>query len=67
MRVDVSLTQEQVSEPLIFADDLILSFKPHDTGVFREDIDIKGLVARATTSLSISRTTTTWRPDPVEP
>jgi len=43
MRADVSLTHEQVSERLIFGDDRILSFKPHDTGVFREDIDIKVL------------------------
>jgi len=43
MRVDVSLTQEQVSQRLIFTDDHILSFKPHDTGVFREDIDINVL------------------------
>jgi len=43
MRVDVSLTQEQVSQRLIFADDRILSLKPHDTGVFREDIDMNVL------------------------
>ena len=43
MRGDVSLTHEEVSERLIFADDRILSFKPHDTGVVREDIDIKVL------------------------
>jgi len=43
MRADVSLTQEQVSERLIFADDRILSFEPHDTGAFREDIDINVL------------------------
>jgi len=43
MRVDVNLTQEQVSERLILAYDCILSFKPHDTGVFREDIDINVL------------------------
>jgi len=43
MRADVSLTHEQVSERLIFADDRILSFKPHDSGVFREDIDINVL------------------------
>jgi len=43
MRADVSLTHEQVSERLIFRDDRILSFKPHDTRVFREDIDIKVL------------------------
>jgi len=39
IRVDGSLTQEHVSERLIFADARILSFKPHDTGVFRQDID----------------------------
>jgi len=43
MRVDVSLTQEQVSEGLIFADDHILSFKPDDTGVFRKDIEVNVL------------------------
>jgi len=43
MRADVSLTHEQVSERLTFADDRILSFKPQDTGVFREDIDINVL------------------------
>jgi len=43
MRADVSLTHEQVSERLIFADDRILSFKPHDTGAFREDIAINVL------------------------
>jgi len=43
MRAHVSLTEEQVSEPLMFADDGILSFKPHDTGVLREDIDINVL------------------------
>jgi len=43
MRADVSLTHEHVSERLIFADDRILSFKPHDTGVFCEDIDINVL------------------------
>jgi len=43
MRADVSLTHEQVRERLIFEDDRILSFKPHDTGVFREDIDINVL------------------------
>jgi len=43
MRPDVSLTHEQVSERLIFADDHILSFKPHDTEVFREHIDINVL------------------------
>ena len=43
MRADVSLRHEQVSERLMFADDRILSFKPHDTGVFREDIDINVL------------------------
>ena len=42
MRVDVSLTQEQVCERLIFADHIV-SFKPHDTGVFREDIDLNVL------------------------
>ena len=42
-RVDVSLTQEQVSERWIFADDRILSFKPYERGVFREDIDINVL------------------------
>jgi len=39
MSVDVSLTQEQVSERLIFPDDRILSFKPHDTTLFRQDIN----------------------------
>jgi len=43
MRLDVTLTQEQVSERLIFADDRIFSFKPQDTAVFREDIDINVL------------------------
>jgi len=43
MRADVSLTHEQVSERLISADDRILSFNPHDTGVFCEDIDINVL------------------------
>jgi len=43
MRADVRLTHEQVSEGLIFADDRILSFKPHDTGVFHEDLDINVL------------------------
>jgi len=43
MRADVSLTDEQVSERLIFADDRILSVKPHDTGVFSEDIAINVL------------------------
>jgi len=43
MRVDVSLTQEQVREHLIFADDRILSFKPHDTGVFCDNIAINVL------------------------
>jgi len=43
MRADVSLTHEQVSERLFFEDDHILSFKPNDTGVFREDIDINVL------------------------
>jgi len=43
MRADVSLTHEQVCERLIFTDDRILSFKPHDTGVFRKDIDINVL------------------------
>jgi len=43
MRADVSLTHEQVSECMIFADDCILSFKPRDTRVFREDIDINVL------------------------
>jgi len=43
MRADVSLTHEQVSEHLIFADDRVLSFKPLDTGVFCEDIDINVL------------------------
>jgi len=43
MRADVSRTHEQVSERLIFADDRLLSFKPHDTGVFREDMDINVL------------------------
>jgi len=40
MRVDVSLGQQQVSESLIFADDRLLSFKPYDTGVFGQDIEI---------------------------
>ena len=43
MRVDVSRTQEQVSERLSFLDDRILSFKPHDTGIFPQDIDKKVL------------------------
>jgi len=43
MRPDVSRTQEQVRERLIFADDHILSFKPHDTGVFHKEIDINVL------------------------
>ena len=43
MMADVSLTHQQVTECLIFADDRILSFKPHDTGVFREDININVL------------------------
>jgi len=43
MRADVSLTHEEVSARLIFADDRLLSFKLHDTGVFREDIDINVL------------------------
>jgi len=43
MRADVSLTHEQLSERLIFADDRILSFKSHDTEVSREDIDINVL------------------------
>jgi len=43
MKADVSLTHEQVTERLIFANHRILSFKPHDTGVFREDIDINVL------------------------
>jgi len=43
MKADVSRTHEQVSERWIFADDGILSFKPHDTGVFRKDIDINVL------------------------
>jgi len=43
MRADVSLAHEQVSERLIFGDHRIISFKPHDTGVFREDIVINVL------------------------
>jgi len=43
MRANVGLRHEQVSESLIFTDDRIISFKPHDTGVFREDIDINVL------------------------
>jgi len=43
MRPDVSRIQEQVRERLIFPDDRILSFKLHDTGVFREEIDINVL------------------------
>jgi len=43
IRVDVSLTQEQVSERMLFADDGILPFKLQDTGVFRKDIDINVL------------------------
>ena len=43
IRVDVSLTQEQLSQRMIFTDDRILSFKLHDTGVFRDDIDINVL------------------------
>jgi len=43
MRAGDSLTHEQVRERLIFTHDRILSFKPHDTGVFREDIDINVL------------------------
>jgi len=43
IRADVSLMHEQVSKRLILADDRMLSFRPHDTGVFGEDIDINGL------------------------
>jgi len=43
MRADDSLTHEPVSECLIFTHDGIISFKPHDTGVFREDSDINVL------------------------
>jgi len=43
MRVHVSRAQEQVSERLSFLDDGILSFKPHDTGIFRRGIGNKVL------------------------
>jgi len=39
MRLDVHLTQEQVSESLRFGDDRIFSFKLYHNGLFRQDID----------------------------
>jgi len=43
IRVDVSLTQEHVRERWIFARNRLLSFKPHDAEVLREDIHINVL------------------------